>query len=169
MLKDILHNEEIDFIAKKHSDALTNYANLFNNEKKKYKFKLLNPLKDANFRLDDAKKFNFKASKKLWASCSNKKERNPGGRPCLNNMIVENIHTHMNNKSSIAANRYLKKCKSSARYRDTTYLEAFNSFQMKDKLVISTFKRKMKKIYKKPHRFSDLCDVCENGKVRCLT
>ena len=165
MLRNILTSDEINSIAQKHSDALKNYAKLYHAEKSKTKFKLLYPLKYAKFTLEEAKKFNFKASMNLWASCSNKMDRNLGGRTCLSEMIVHDINKHMTNNSSIAANRYLKKLKTNARYTNSTYIEAFNTFPMKNKLTFSTFIRKMKKKYKKPHRYSDLCDICEKSKV----
>ena len=82
--------------------------------------------------------------------------------------MVDSINDHMKNLSSIAANRYLIKLKKNVRYRDGTYRDAFNSYPLKKKISFSTFKNKLCKRYKKPHRISDLCDFCEHGKVFIL-
>jgi len=140
---------------------------VFNSEEQKKKFKLLSPLKDAEFSLRQAKDFNFKAGKKIWTSCSNWHARNKGGRPKLKENIAENINNFMKKRSSPAGNRYLKKLKMNAMYRNSTYKAAYNDYPLKGKIPFSfsTFKKKICKRFKKPHRMSDLCDLCEQGKV----
>ena len=165
MLNDILLQNEVNSLAVKHTNALKNFAIIFNNEKPKKKFKLLSPLKQADFSLNDVKRFNFKAGAKVWKSCSNLAIRNNGGRPKVELKVVTNIDNHMKSLSEIAANRYLIKLKKNARYRNTTYKAAFNSYPMKKKITFSTFYKKICKRFKKPHRLSDLCDICQNGKV----
>ena len=165
MLRDILTKDEIDEIAVMHKKALNNLSILFNNEKPKFRYKYLFPIKNAGFSLKEAKKYGFKASKKLWSSCSINTKRNPGGRPKLKGTFLEKILEHLKNNSSIAANRFLKKEKANARYMSLTFRQAFDSFVQKDQMVLSTFKKYTKNIFKKPHRLSDLCDYCEQGKV----
>lgn len=38
------------------------------------------------------------------------------------------------------------------RYSDVSFLEAYNSFDFKDEISMSTFLKYIPKIYKKPHR-----------------
>ena len=71
----------------------------------------------------------------------------------------------MESVSQIAANRYLIKSKKNARYREGTFKEAFNKYPLRHRLCFTSFKTKLSNVYKKPHRLSDLCDVCETGKV----
>ncbi len=165
MFKEILTKEEINQIASEHSLALKYFGDIFNEEKIKNKFRYLSPLKKAGFSLTEAQKFEFKAGEKMWANCTKMIIRKKGGRPKLEQKIVESINEHMKNSSSIAANRYLKKLKKNVRYRDGTYRDAFNSYLLKSKISFSTFKNKICKRYKKPHRISDLCDFCELAKV----
>ncbi len=69
MIKEILQQDEINILAAKHTNALKNFAAIFNSEKPKKKFKFLTPLKLANFSLPEVKRFNFKAGNKIWKSC----------------------------------------------------------------------------------------------------
>jgi len=167
MLKEVLLEEEISLFNTKHTIALKNFSVVFNSESQKKQYKLLYPLKNAGFSFYEAKMFNFKAGLKIWTNCSNPYPRNQGGRPILNPIISENINKHMETLSEPAANRYLLKSKMNARYRLTTYKTAFNSFTKLSKAQFSlqTFRKKILKRFKKPHRLSDLCDLCEHGKV----
>lgn len=167
-MKEILKHEEINIIADKHTNALKHYAVIFNSEKSKKKFKLLSPLKLAHFSLPEVKRFNYNAGKKIWRNCSNGQERNAGGRPKIDLSFIKNINCHMKKQSEIAANRYLIKLKKNARYRVGTYKSAYNSYPLREKICFATFRNKICKSFKKPYRLSDLCDLCENGKVRQL-
>ena len=101
----------------------------------------------------------------LRKSCSNSNERNPGGRPTISNTpLQESLNKHMEDISTIAANRFLKKDKSNAFYRHDTLRACYESFPQKNQLSFTAFVKNMSRIYKKPHRKSDLCDVCEKGK-----
>ena len=165
-MKDVLKHEEIDFIATKHTNALKNFATLFNGEKMKKKFKLLSPLKNANFSRPEVIKLNYKAGAKIWRNCTIGSTRNNGGRPKLHKSITSNINNHMKSLSEIAANRFLIKLKKNARYRVGTFKTAFSSYPLKKKISFSTFYKKICKSFKKPYRLSDLCDICVNGKVK---
>ncbi|CAF0975069.1 unnamed protein product [Brachionus calyciflorus] len=70
----------------------------------------------------------------------------------------------MNDISEIAANRYLKKINSNAFYCSTSLLKAYESFKYQSSLSFSSFYKYVSEKYKKPHRFSDLCDYCEKNK-----
>ncbi len=98
--------------------------------------------------------------------CLNGKARNVGGKPKIDLSFSKNINCHMKKQSEIAANRYLIKLKKNARYRVGTYKSAYNSYPLREKICFSTFRNKICKSFKKPYRLSDLCDICENGKVR---
>lgn len=169
MLNEILLREEINLIAVKHTNALKDFALIFNAEMPKKRFKFLIPLKQAGFSLSEVKQLNFKAGGKIWKNCNNDKPRNKGGRPKVKMIITKNINDYMKTVSEIAANRYLIKLKRNARYRHGTFKAAFNNYKWKKsfgkKITFSTFYKKICKRFKKPHRLSDLCDICENGKV----
>lgn len=72
----------------------------------------------------------------------------------------------MENLSSIAANRYLKKIDKNAFYCNVSLVEAYIKFDLNSDLSFSTFNKYIGNQFKKPHRFSDLCEYCENNKVR---
>ncbi len=73
------------------------------------------------------------------------------------------ICSHMESISSIAANRFLKKADKNAFYCSKSLIEAYGSFE--GKISYSTFYKYVGDEFKKPHRFSDLCEYCENFKV----
>jgi hypothetical protein len=68
---------------------------------------------------------------------------------------------HLKNNSEIAANRYLKKQNSNAFYRKGTINDIYSSFEFKNNVSKSSFTKYKNRIFKKPHRASDLCDYCE--------
>jgi hypothetical protein len=70
--------------------------------------------------------------------------------------------------SSVAANRYLKKCDSNAFYCNISLVEAYANFKSEILLDLSfsSFYKYVGEQFKKPHRFSDLCEYCENYKVK---
>ena len=168
MLKDILSSQEKKEIASKHTKALMLFSDIYNNKKSKCKHKYLYPIKEAGFSLSEARYFNFRVGKKLWKSCLIRNQRNKGGIPKLNQLLVNKIRCHLNKNSSIAANRYLKLQNENARYRHTTIIQAYNTFAEKDKLSFSSFYKYLENIFKKPHRISDLCDYCEHKKVKII-
>ncbi len=71
----------------------------------------------------------------------------------------------MESISNIAANRYLKKLKENAFYCSISIMEAYSKFESKTELSFSTFYKYLGDQFKKPHRFSDLCEYCEDNKV----
>lgn len=68
--------------------------------------------------------------------------------------------------SSIAANRYLKKLNKNAFYCQMTLVEAYT--KLDSDISFSTFYKYVGDEFKKPHRFSDLCEYCEHLKVNFL-
>ncbi len=75
----------------------------------------------------------------------------------------------MENISSIAANRYLVKLKKNAFYCECSLFEAYLRFQSKailPQILFSSFFKYVGDEFKKPHRFSDLCEYCEKNKVK---
>jgi hypothetical protein len=165
MLKEILSEKDINLIADKQTNALKLYAAIFNLEKQKKKFKLLRPLKSAGFSLAEARLLDYKAGVRIWKKCDIGQTRNNGGRPGIKKSLINDINIYMNKISHPAANRYLIKLRKNARYREGTYRDAFHTCPFKDKLSLGTFRRKLCKSFKKPHRISDLCDICESGQV----
>ena len=152
MLRDVLSNQEKDKIFSKYTIALKYFGDIFNNEKIKLKHKLIYPLKKAGFSLRECTSLNFFAKKKMWKNCLNQAERNKGGRPPINDSLIENLNSHLTENSSIAANRYLKLAKTNAMYRQSTKLEAYRTFKQKHKLGLTSFKKYFEKKFKKPHR-----------------
>lgn len=71
----------------------------------------------------------------------------------------------MTEKSSIAANRYLKKCDKNAFYCSMSTVEAYTKYRGNSELSFSSFYKYIGSQFKKPHRISDLCEYCENNKV----
>jgi hypothetical protein len=82
-------------------------------------------------------------------------------------MVVKQINEHIEEFSSIAANRFLKKLDTNALYCNISLVEAFMKFETEllPKLSFSTFYKYVGNQFKKPHRFSDLCEYCEHYKV----
>ena len=56
--------------------------------------------------------------------------------------------------------------KVSARYLEKNQFELYKNFSLAKLLSIETFLKYLRKsrVYKKPHRLTDLCDYCEKGK-----
>ena len=77
---------------------------------------------------------------------------------------MEDIN-YMEDISSIAANRYLKKIDKNAFYCNISIIEAYSKSDFCNTLSFSTFYKYVGEQFKKPHRFSDLCEYCENNKV----
>ena len=82
--------------------------------------------------------------------------------------MSDELNTYMESISSIAANRFLKKIDKNAFYCNISLLEAYSKFESKKELSFSTFYKYLGSQFKKPHRFSDLCEYCENNKVRIV-
>ena len=98
-------------------------------------------------------------------SCSNTTERNKGGRkPIKDTQLAFDLNKHMENMSTIAANRFLIKEKANAFNRHDTLRLCYESFPQKHLLSYSAFVNNMAKKFKKPHRLSDMCETCEQGK-----
>lgn len=81
----------------------------------------------------------------------------------------------MHEKSNVASNRLVKNKNPNdehynelipARYLESNVFELYKDFPHADKLKISTFRKylKMSGEFKKPFRWTDLCDYCEKGK-----
>ncbi len=72
----------------------------------------------------------------------------------------------MNNISNEASNRnvIIEGEAVPVRYCNMSWVEAYNSFNSKDEIKFTSFKKYVDKIYKKPHRKTDLCGYCQNAK-----
>ena len=82
--------------------------------------------------------------------------------------IRKSIEEHMISISDIAANRYLKKLDKNAYYCQISLLEAYSKLEINTQLSFASFYKYVGDEFKKPHRFSDLCEYCEHNKVRIL-
>jgi len=145
--------------------ALKNYSVLYNNAKQKEKYKYAFPLRESGIKYKDALKLGFKITKYMWKKCLDNTERAVGGRKKTKKWLVDSINKHLKNLSSIASNRYLKKSNSNAYYSSVSFLEAYNRFPLRNIISFSTFYANISPIYKKPYRFTDLCEYCESNKV----
>ena len=102
---------------------------------------------------------------KYRKSCSNSNKRNPGGnKPIKNTPLQRSINKHMEERCTIAANRFLIKEEANAFNRHESLRSCYNSFADNNKLSLSAFINNMANKFKKPHRMSDLCETCEQGK-----
>ncbi len=166
MLKEILKDSEINQIAAKHILALRHFSTLFNTEKQKQKHKFISPIRKAGFSIKEASFLNFKVSQYLWKNCLVLNKRKLGGRPKLDAFLISKINSHISANSSIAANRYLKRQSTSVMYRNSTIIESHRTFAFRKVVPFSSFYKYIEKKFKKPHRLSDLCDYCEENKVK---
>ena len=82
--------------------------------------------------------------------------------------VSKKINDHMESICSIAANRYLKKIDKNAYYCNISLLEAYSKFESNNEISFSSFYKYLGSQFKKPHRFSDLCEYCENNKVKII-
>ena len=144
--------------------ALNFFSKIYNKEKPKLKNRLLDPIKSAGFSIKEAKAFGFKFCKNFWRS-NLKLKRNLGGRPALNDSLKNLIESFHHENSSLAANRFLKRQHTNARYRNKTLSDDYHSFKFKDFLSFSSFYKFMPKYIKHPHRKTDLCFYCLLNKV----
>lgn len=51
------------------------------------------------------------------------------------------------------------------RYLKLSKKDAYQNFEHRDKMSYKTFHYSMGKVFKKPHRETDKCDYCEQGKI----
>ena len=165
LLKKILNKEKVFEIAQHQTKALNTFADLFNGEKQKLKFKYLFPIKSSGLNINDARKLGFKVSKNMWKNCSNVLKRNNGGRPKTLASVKKALNQHIESNSAVASNRYLKKLGTCVFYRNISIKASYENFKGKEMISYSGFYKHMQKKYKKPHRFTDLCEYCELNKV----
>ncbi len=164
MLTEILTKKEKWFLASKQNAALKNFSVIYKFQKSKNKHKFIYPLRQAGFTKKEAFDLGFVSGRKLWLNCMNQNDRNLGGRPRIKNYLVEKINSFMRSKSTIAANRYLRKIKKNAFYRSLTFIEIYESFPEKHSLSYSAFRSNVGKEFKKSFKASDLCNYCERLK-----
>ena len=96
-----------------------------------------------------------------------------GGRHSINNELIASINQHMEKISSEASYRTIKLCSKISntyidtlvRYCNVSKRKAYESFEYKNELCEASFNKYVEKIYKKPHRLTDLCDYCKIGLV----
>lgn len=193
MLKDVLSNQEKEEIMEeKYKKALLNFSLIYKNTKSKNKHPFIRALKQAGFTKKECLSFNFKCGKKLWKSCMKTSDRdlgldnyfliflfkivitnyhNLGGQPKISKDLAMAVNHHMKNVSQIASNRTVMVIDSNkikqnipVRYSNISWIEAYKSFSYRNELSFSTFYKYIDKIYKKPHRKTDLCQYCHEGK-----
>jgi hypothetical protein len=91
------------------------------------------------------------------------------GNKSFDAKLIKSTCDHTKINSNIAANRYLKRIKSNAYYRTATLRSIHQTFLPSGfkKPSFSWYCKTIKKaiMFKKPHRFSDLCHYCELYRV----
>ena len=81
LIKDLIKENEIQFIAEKFYKGLQNLSRPINTVKPKNKHYFYRELKLAHFNLNELKNMGYKISKKLWSSCKKTHKRLLGGKP----------------------------------------------------------------------------------------
>lgn len=108
MMKSLLTNKEIESLNSKYSDCLKKLSGYYKTLKPKKRHHFIRPLKESNFSRKEAMKLGFRSSNNLWSSCFNTSERISKGRAKTDKNLIKSIQEHMENLSSIAANRTIK-------------------------------------------------------------
>ena len=154
---------------KKYTKALQGISEIYNNANLKKRHTYLYPLRNAGLSFLETKNLGFNVTSWSWKQCLNRNDRKKGGRKALHESIEAKINSYMESKSSIAANRFLKKLDKNAYYCNIPLLEAYSKFDYTQDsgkpISFGTFYKYTGKQFKKAHRFSDLCDYCEKYKV----
>ena len=161
MITNILTAKEKCLLHVKHTRALQNYGQVYNSTPQKQRHKYLYPLRKAGISIQEARSLGFHATFHMWKSCTRTNERKKGGCPTIPISIREDIDSHMESLSNVAANRYLKRSETNAWYRTISLSEAYDSFQRNDEISFTSFLKYIPGKFKKPHRLSDLCEYCE--------
>ena len=148
------------------TNALKHISYIYKDAKPKKKYQFIRSMRLAGFGFDKTNFLGFKTGKFLWKTCLEPTERRHGGRLALKKQeIYEQINSHMNKLSSIAANRFLIKDQVNAFHRETSFSEAYNLFiKNGPKISYSAFMKNTQRKYKKFRKATDLCQYCEHGK-----
>ena len=92
------------------------------------------------------------------------------GRKPISKDIILSLNEHLQNNSNVASNRVIctnpKQTESntvSVRYLNSSLKESYRCFDGKNSLCFSSYCKYIEKIYKKPHRLTDICRYCEYG------
>jgi hypothetical protein len=88
----------------------------------------------------------------MWKNCTNGLARNKGGRPSIDNFLIEDLNRHLKENSSVAANRFLKRENTNVFYRNSTKIEAFKKYRYNKIISLTSFKKYFHRKFKKPHR-----------------
>lgn len=130
-------------------------------------------LRLSGFSFKEACSLGFKCSKHLWKYCLSNEPLEKRGRKLLNDDLIESIQQHLDTNSASASNRTVVskdknlnglKVDLPVKYRNATLLELYNSFEDKNELSFSCFCSYISKEFKKPRRFTDLCEYCEKSR-----
>ena len=149
-----------------------NLSEVYQRTKQKERHYIARSLRNAGFKREECRSMGFNISNDLWISCIRYTgKRDVGGAPRISQEIALAISEHGRTISTIASNRtvtvknYDEQTKElkAVRYMDCSMNEAFRTFPLKEEISFSTFGLYLGKIYKKPHRLTDLCRYCEHG------
>ena len=178
MLRDVLRFTDLQNLNDKYFSAISNIGTMYKNNKIEKNFKphvkrkIIKQIKLSNIQYLDARSMGFKCSKYLWSKCLVEYEPKKRGRHLINDDLIASIQTHLESCSEIAPNRSIKSPTKSdvpsynvpVFYRNRTLKEIYSSFPHKEEISFASFCNYINPTIKKPHRFSDLCEICEFGR-----
>ncbi|CAF0891443.1 unnamed protein product [Brachionus calyciflorus] len=176
MLQSILSNKEKEIISfNSYKEALKNLSSYYNEVELKERHRFVKQLKNSDLNFSKTRRLGFKVSRHLWDTCSDSNDRKKGGGVAISNDIQKAIEDYLKEKSNIASNRLFinknpvcvnfKKLEN-ARYLEDRMTELYKNFPYSNEISKSTFYKyaNLSGEYKKPYRWTDLCDYCESGK-----
>lgn len=136
MISSILTKEEIESLNLKHVECLKKLSDYYKTIKPKERHHFIRPFREANFSRSETINLGFLCSKNLWLTCLNNNERACVGKPKTDEKIINSIEEHMQNLSTVAANRTIKS--SQKDYDGNSFLLNIMIFQ-KDTRYLSKF------------------------------
>lgn len=160
----------------KYQRALSKIGKMYENNKQELNFKpfvkrqLIRQLKLAGITHKESRSLGFKCSNYLWSNCSKDYQPKRRGRHSVIPDLVAAIQDHLKSCSETAPNRTIKskyvdknfsKLEIPVYYRSQTLREIYDSFIYKEEISFASFCSYINPEFKKPHRLTDLCDICE--------
>jgi len=164
LIQKVLYQKEKYQMCPTLIKALSNFSKIYNLKKQKKKHKYLLQLKNAGITFSEATQFGYKINYYIWRT-NLIKERNSGGRPKIKQLFKEEIQNHVDDRSTLAVNRFLKLQNENVKYRNFTFKDIYRTFLYHDNISFSTFRNYIPIYIKNHHRLSDLCNYCENYRV----
>ena len=168
MLRDVLSVDELQGLAVEAYTALRNMATPYMALPPKDRFAWVDALRSAGFSQSQCTDLGYQVSWNLWASSSTAGERDKGGRPPLDEAVVDELEKFLISRSHVIPGRFIVNSESldnpiPVRRVDATWTELFNEC----KLDISwgSFLTLKPKYFVQSTKPSDMCPFCEGKKA----